>query len=109
MKDQMNRKLVHLQFLYNRLLHVHGENENYDYMLRFAEIIKELNEEHIQLKEAFADYSYSEGCSCCESAEDHEAALDRIAKLLGYERYSDDSGWDVTAHSPIRKRRHPDG
>jgi len=29
----------HLQWLYNRLVNIHGENPNYDYMLKFKEII----------------------------------------------------------------------
>jgi len=29
----------HLQWIYDRLCSVHGENPNYDYMLRFKEII----------------------------------------------------------------------
>jgi hypothetical protein len=31
----------HLQWLYNRLVNVHGENPNYDYMLKFQEIINQ--------------------------------------------------------------------
>lgn len=29
----------HLTWIYNRLINVHGENANYDYMLRLKEII----------------------------------------------------------------------
>jgi len=29
----------HLTWIYNRLIHVYGENPNYDYMIRFNEII----------------------------------------------------------------------
>jgi hypothetical protein len=29
----------HLQWIYNRLVNVHGEDPNYDYMLKFKEII----------------------------------------------------------------------
>ena len=31
-----------LEFLYNRLVNVYNENKNYDYMLRFNEIISKL-------------------------------------------------------------------
>jgi hypothetical protein len=31
--------IEHLEWLYNRMLNVHGENENYDYMIRFKNII----------------------------------------------------------------------
>lgn len=34
----------HLQWIYDRLELVHGENENYDYMKTFKRIIKEQNE-----------------------------------------------------------------
>jgi hypothetical protein len=44
MNDQnINEKDVkHLQWLYVRMVHVHGENENYDYMIKFMEIIEQL-------------------------------------------------------------------
>ena len=49
-----------------------------------------------EIREAFADYVASEGCSCCENMDDHKEARERIAKLLGVPRYSDDSGWDFS-------------
>lgn len=33
----------HLEFLYLRLIKVHGENENYDYMIKFKEIIDSIS------------------------------------------------------------------
>ena len=35
----------HLEWIYNRLIHVHGENDNYDYMIKLKEIVKLLKEE----------------------------------------------------------------
>lgn len=32
----------HLQWMYDRMSNIHGENENYDYMLKFKEIIEQL-------------------------------------------------------------------
>lgn len=32
----------HLEWIYNRLIEVHGENSNYDYMIKFKEIIQSL-------------------------------------------------------------------
>jgi len=29
----------HLEWIYNRLITIHGENPNYDYMLKFKEIL----------------------------------------------------------------------
>jgi hypothetical protein len=44
MKDQnINEKDVkHLQWLYDRMANVHGENKDYDYMIKFKEIIEQL-------------------------------------------------------------------
>lgn len=39
---------THLEFIYNRLVNVYGENELYDYMIKFKESIEEIN-----LKEAY--------------------------------------------------------
>ena len=36
--------ILHLEWLYNRMKSVHKENENYDYMLKFKEIIKSLKQ-----------------------------------------------------------------
>jgi hypothetical protein len=35
-------EISHLHWLYCRMSNVHGENENYDYMLKFKEIIEQL-------------------------------------------------------------------
>ncbi len=32
----------HLKWLFDRLVEVHGENPNYDYMIRLEKIIKDL-------------------------------------------------------------------
>jgi len=37
-----DKDTAHLQWIYNRMSDVHGENENYDYMLKFKEIIEQL-------------------------------------------------------------------
>ena len=44
MEDQnINEKDVkHLQWLYDRMVNVHGENKDYDYMIKFKEIIEQL-------------------------------------------------------------------
>jgi hypothetical protein len=44
MEDQnINEKDVkHLQWLYDRMANVHGENKDYDYMIKFKEIIEQL-------------------------------------------------------------------
>jgi hypothetical protein len=40
MKDE--KALPHLEWIYERMRHVHGENENVDYMIRFREILEQL-------------------------------------------------------------------
>jgi uncharacterized membrane protein len=44
MNDQnINEKNVkHLQWLYDRMANVYGENKDYDYMIKFKEIIEQL-------------------------------------------------------------------
>jgi hypothetical protein len=34
-----NNETLVLEFLYNRLIEKYGENENYDYMIKFRDII----------------------------------------------------------------------
>ncbi len=36
---QKNNEIIMLEFLYNRLIDKYSENENYDYMIKFREII----------------------------------------------------------------------
>ena len=43
-------KINHLKWIYNRLINVHLENKNNDYMLKFNEIIQSLNQEYIELE-----------------------------------------------------------
>ena len=41
--QNINEKDVkHLQWLYDRMANVHGENKDYDYMIKFKEIIEQL-------------------------------------------------------------------
>lgn len=41
MKD---RDIKHLEWVYKRMKYVHNENENYDYMIRFREILEALRQ-----------------------------------------------------------------
>jgi hypothetical protein len=34
--------IIHLEWIYDRMKNVHNENENYDYMIKFREIIDDL-------------------------------------------------------------------
>jgi hypothetical protein len=44
-----------------------------------------------EIRQAFADYYASEGCSCCQNIEPHKEASLRLGKLLGAEMYDDNS------------------
>lgn len=37
-----DKDTAHLQWIYDRMSNVHDENENYDYMIKFKEIIEQL-------------------------------------------------------------------
>jgi hypothetical protein len=50
-----DKNIIHLQWIYDRMSNVHDEDENYDYMLKFKEIIEQLksienNDQHKQNK-----------------------------------------------------------
>ena len=55
------------------------------------------------IRRAVADYIRSEGCSCCQSREEHEEAKARLAKLLRVPRFKDDSGYDFWRFAGKRK------
>lgn len=48
-----------------------------------------------KIRQALADYVHSEGCTCCQSIEPHNAALSALAALLNVGPYSDGSGYDL--------------
>lgn len=37
-------EIRHLAFIYNRMIHIHNENENYDYMIKFSTILYKISE-----------------------------------------------------------------
>jgi hypothetical protein len=51
-----------------------------------------------EIRQAFADYYASEGCSCCQDIEPHEKASLRLGELLGAKMYEDGSGVDWYAY-----------
>lgn len=46
------------------------------------------------IRQAFADYYQSEGCSCCQDVPAHKEAAKRLAELLNVPAYKDGSGYD---------------
>jgi len=51
----------------------------------------EINNLFINLRQAIADYMYSEGCSCCRDIEAHKEHEKRLAELLKIELYDDNN------------------
>ncbi len=54
----------------------------------------ELKELRKNLRQAIADYMWSEGCSCCRDNDAHEAHKMRLAELLNVPLYGDGSGYN---------------
>jgi hypothetical protein len=42
MKNLTKKEIDHLEWMYHRMISVHKENKNYDYMKKFIEIIEKL-------------------------------------------------------------------
>lgn len=63
-----------------------------------SKLRKKLRTLRAELRQAIADYMYSEGCSCCEDTEAHKEHEARIAKLLSVPKYDDASGYDFSKY-----------
>ena len=63
--------------------------------------MKELEE----IREAVANYIFSEGCSCCQNVEAHEEHKRRLAELLDVPEYSDGSGYDFSQFRTNQKEK----
>ena len=46
------------------------------------------------VRRLIADYIGSEGCSCCQSVDEHRKHATALGKLLRVKKYSDNSGYD---------------
>ena len=51
----MSENSEHLQWIHDRMVNVHGENPNVDYLIRFRKIIKEQKELEVGFQE-YLDY-----------------------------------------------------
>lgn len=49
-----------------------------------------------EIRQAVADYMWSEGCSCCRNIEAHDEHKVRLGKLLHVPMYGDKSGHDFS-------------
>lgn len=45
-----NKDIKHLEWVYKRMKFVHNENENYDYMIRFREILEVLHQTDVMYR-----------------------------------------------------------
>jgi hypothetical protein len=66
------------------------------------------------VRQAVADYMYSEGCSCCRSEPAHTEHAARLGELLRVPKYKDFSGYDFSqfrsnTNSPTCELTEPDG
>jgi len=63
-------------------------------------LTEQLRQSHIsgsflaEIRQAFADYYISEGCSCCRDESKHNEAEKRLAELLKPDMYEDGSGFN---------------
>lgn len=56
-----------------------------------------------EIRQAFADYVVSEGCTCCQDMRAHTAATARLAVLLNVEPYPDGSGFQFRKYASGKK------
>ena len=50
------------------------------------------------IRQAVADYMYSEGCSCCRDSDAHEEHKKKLAELLNVKPYEDGSSYDFSVY-----------
>lgn len=55
-----------------------------------------------EIRQAVADYMYSEGCGCCRDYDAHKLHTERLGKLLKVSKYDDGSGRNFSKY--IRRR-----
>ena len=48
----------------------------------------------VEIREAFANYFTTEGCSCCRDSVNHDIAEKKLGELLNADKYEDESGFD---------------
>lgn len=59
-----------------------------------------------KIRQAVADYMYSEGCSCCRREEVHQDSKATLANLLKVPMYKDKSGYDFYSfRTPDEKKQ----
>jgi hypothetical protein len=41
-QNNIEENISHLKWIYNRMINIHNEDKNYDYMIKFQKILKQL-------------------------------------------------------------------
>ena len=97
----MQKELVH----YTSKKHNQDECNGYvDGFERAIELfaLYDVNVSIADVRQAFANYHTSEGCSCCQDVEAHDKAEEMLADLLKPDAYNDGSGFDWTKYATKR-------
>ena len=68
------------------------------YTNKFMELGEKPNGWIPEIREAVADYMFSEGCSCCRDIDAHIEHEKRLGELLFVDPYSDGSGYDFSKY-----------
>ena len=58
------------------------------------------------MRQAIADYMFTEGCSCCRDIEGHQQNTATIARLLRVPQYSDGSGYNFRPYRTKKDSPH---
>jgi hypothetical protein len=56
------------------------------------------------IRQAVADYMWSEGCDCCRR-HDHPKHAERLAQLLHVPAYDDDSGYNFYQFRTMKEKK----
>lgn len=81
-----NINITNLQVVADRIIEALIEENNL--------FIPDVSVSVAEVRQAFADYYKSEGCSCCQDTKAHEKAEQKLAELLQPDQYDDESGFD---------------
>lgn len=99
----MNKYLEEAQERARQIWRTESEQEAFisgvQWIIMQPEIVKLCNLHDVsgsllEIRQAVADYMWSEGCSCCRNVDAHEINTKRLGELLNVEPYDDNSGYN---------------
>lgn len=88
---QAEREIEHYAMVYSQDGEIVIERK---YLLPNSELAKFQR----KVRRAFANYTYSEGCSCCRDYDSHIKHAKVLGKLLDVEPYDDGSGYNFNKY-----------